>query len=51
MHTKCTVKVDNGLSADISLTQHDLLAFSSSNTQAGAYCISSTPFSRFSYRL
>ena len=44
MHTKCTVKVDHFLSEAISLTRHDPLAFSSPNTQVGAYRVSLTPF-------
>jgi len=48
---RCTVKVDSGFSTGVSLTQHDLLAFSFPNTQAETYCISSTLFSRFGYRL
>ena len=44
MHTECTVWVGSLLSEATRLTRHDALAFSSPKTQAGAYCISQTPF-------
>ncbi len=51
MHTRCTVEVETDFSIGVSLTQHDLLAFSFPNTQAETYCMSSTLSSRFGYRL
>jgi hypothetical protein len=48
MQTGCTVQVVGTLSDTHRLTQHDLLAFSSSKTQVEAYCI---PQTRFTIRL